>query len=175
MAQLQVQKVNWWHERLADWMLANPDKVLKDAAKEFNCTPQCIYIIRNSDAFQIYWATRSGDYSDALSNKTLEARSSLAVKAAAVAEAALEELGSRLDTAAVTMPIDQLLDISKMGLNALGYKANSKQQASVQVNINAVDSSALQRARERIEQVYGTKVETSNPQTIDAVSVELLD
>lgn len=171
MAKLQVQKVNWWHERLADWMLANPDKHLKEAAKEFDVTPTAIYLIHNSDCFQIYWATRTDDYSKALEGQTIERTTALQQKAAAVAEAALEELGDRLTTQGTVIPIGTLLDISKMGLTAAGMTANKKTGApTVNINLNAVDPTALERARKRIEELHGQKVEEARAREQDAIA-----
>lgn len=154
--QLQVQKVNWWHERFADWLLANPDKSVKDAAKEFNCSVQTLYIIKNSDSFQIYWATRSGDFSNALQSSTIEAKSAAMEKAAAVAEQALDEIGRRIETIGEVMPMGQLIDISNMGLKSLGYgtKGANNQAPNVTVNFGAVDPAMLERARERLRSKF---------------------
>lgn len=174
MATNQVQKVNWWHERLADWMIANPQANIKDAAKEFNCSVQALYLIKNSDAFAIYWATRSGDFSEALKNKALDHTTAVMEKTAAVTDQALDALGARLANQAEVMPIDQLIDISNMGLKALGYKA-SKNSSTPGVTINnfAVDPAALERARERIKSQFGTEAE--KPKVLEVVDVEVIE
>lgn len=159
MGQLQVQKVGWWHERLADWMIANPHRHLKEAAKEFDVSPVTIYLIKNSDAFAIYWATRSGDFSEALKNKAIDHTTAVMEKTAAVTDQALDALSERLDKQAEVMPIGQLIDISNMGLKALGYKAakNAPAGAGVQINLGMVDPVALARAREKLKREHGTE------------------
>lgn len=160
MAALQIQKINWWHERLADWMIANPEKNLKEAAKEFDVTPQSIYIIKNSDAFQIYWGTRSGDFSKALEQATRDHRTSVSEKAAAVTNQALDALADRLDTTSDVLPIQNLIDISNMGLKHLGYGTKGQQAGGgVNVQVNMVTAEALERARARMKQVYSVEAE----------------
>lgn len=174
MATNQVQKVNWWHERLADWMIANPQANIKDAAKHFDCSVQALYLIKNSDSFAIYWATRSGDFSEALTKKAIDHTTAVMEKTAAVTDQALDALSSRLEKQAEVMPVDQLIDISNMGLKALGYKA-SKQAGTPGVTINnfAVDPAALERARERIKSQYGT--ETEKPKALEVVDAEVVE
>lgn len=145
MGQLQVQKVNWWHERLAEWMLANPDKNLKDAAPVFNVTPTAIYLIHNSDAFREYWAKMSGAVSKGIADPIVE-------KCRAAAEVALDELIPKL-TLPGTTP-EMLLDTANTMLQRLGYSANAAGGGpAVQVNVNTVDPAALAAARERVLQI----------------------
>ena len=171
MATNQVQKVNWWHERLADWMIANPNKNIKDAAKEFDVTVQALYLIKNSDAFAIYWSTRSGDFSEALKNRAIDHTTAVMEKTAAVTDQALDALSARLESQAEVLPIGQLIDISNMGLKALGYKASKNAPAGAGVVINnfAVNPEALERARSRMKQQYGT--EAAEPRKLEVVDV----
>lgn len=158
----QVQKVGWWHERLADWMLANPELTLGDAAQHFQCSRSHLSIIKNSDAFRIYWATRSGDYSNALTERSVDILVGIKEKTAAVTEMALDELARRLDTAGEVMSMDHLLDISKMGHKALGYTAQANQQSpTVNVNIatGLVSAADLERAREKALEKFGVRAE----------------
>lgn len=145
MGQLQVQKVGWWHERLADWMLANPDKSLKDAAPIFNCTVTTIYLIHNSDAFREHWAKVSGAVSKGIADPIVE-------KCRAAAEVALDELIPKL-TLPGTTP-EMLLDTANTLLQRLGYSANANGGGpAVQVNVNTVNPAALAAARERVLQI----------------------
>lgn len=163
MAQsLQVKNISWWHERFADWMLANPELTLGDAAKHFNCTRTHLSIIKNSDAFKIYWATRSGDFSNALVDKATDTILNLKDKAAAVTELALDELNRRIELAPEAIGMDTLIDISQMGLKSLGYGAKAAQQSpTVNVNIatGLVSAEDLAKARARALESYGVKAQ----------------
>src|SRR5690606_26792995 len=55
---MQLKTVNWWHQQLADWMFLNPDKPLKDAARIFGTSVNYLYLVKNSDAFKVYWSER---------------------------------------------------------------------------------------------------------------------
>jgi hypothetical protein len=97
----QIAKVNHWHERLADWLIANPDKPLSEAAKAFNKTQPWISTVIHSHAFEDYFRLRSEAYS-----------ASVLDKAAGVAGQALEALGERLATEAKVLPINTLLEVA---------------------------------------------------------------
>src|SRR5262245_8940343 len=86
---VQVQKVNWWHERLADYMIAHPDHTLGQIAAVFNKSPVWISIIKNSDVFIDYWKKRSAGHSKAVTTD-------IKAKAFANAEMALDLLSEKL-------------------------------------------------------------------------------
>lgn len=158
----QVQKVGWWHERLADWMLANPQLTLGEAAKHFECSRTHLSIIKNSDAFRIYWATRSGDFSNALVEKATDTLTGIQEKTAAVTEMALDAIAARLETCAEVTPMDQLIDISQMGHKALGYGAKANTPSpTVNVNISTglVSAADLEKAREKALEKFGVNAE----------------
>jgi hypothetical protein len=183
MAENQIQKIGWWHERLADWMLANPQLTLGDAAKHFGCTRAWLSVVKNSDCFRIYWATRSGDYSEALVEKSTDMLMGIAEKTAGVTEMALDALAARLETTAEVMTTDHLIDITQMGHKALGYAAKANQQSpTVNVNISTglVSAADLERAREKAMEKFGVKAETPAPArearpAIDATYEEILE
>lgn len=166
MAEQQVQKVNWWHERLADWMILNPDKTLKMAAKDFNVSHAYISIIKNSDSFKVYWAERSSAHSDALT-------ADLISKTGAVAEMALDELMGKLAHEPLSAPF--LLQTADTALRRLGYGVASKQApespqaGQVSVNISVVSGEALAAAREKMRKLHG--VEPSAEVTIEGTAV----
>lgn len=178
---IQIKTIGWWHERLADWMLANPHLTLGDAAKHFEVSRSWLSIVKNSDCFKIYWATRSGEFSGVLTEKVTDSIMDLRNKTAAVTELALDELSRRLDGAPEAIPTDTLLDVSQMGLKALGYGAKAA-SASPTVNVNIstglVSADDLAKARQRALEGYGlnaesTKLETKPTQNvIDAEVVE---
>lgn len=145
MGQLQVQKVNWWHERLAEWMLANPDKDLKAAAVVFNVTPTTIYLVHNSDAFREHWAKVSGRVTKGISDPIVE-------KCRAAAEIALDALMPKLQLP--TASAELLLDTANTLMQRMGYAATAGGPA-VQVNVNTVDPAALAAARNRVIEITG--------------------
>jgi hypothetical protein len=171
-----IRTVNWWHERLAEWMLANPEKFIKDAAKEFQTSASYLYQIKNSDAFKIYWQEVSKGVKDDVKKAVVEGAGSLTGRAAAVSTQALDALAVRLDLQAQVMPVDTLIDISNLGLKSLGYAASKNNSApSVTVNVNAVDPTALARARERMRQQFGLNSEPANeaPKLIEVTAEEV--
>ena len=160
-----VQKVNWWHERLADWMIANPQASLKDATKVFDCSYQTLYIIKNSDAFRIYWDYRRRQVEAALTGASNEALGGLMNKAAAIADMAMDQLLEQLDSngkaQSVGAPIlahDELRSTADVMLKKLGYGLPQKGgEAPVQQNnVNiTVDANLLREAREKMLQITG--------------------
>lgn len=165
MAQsVQVKSVGWWHERLADWMIANPSLTLGDAAQYFNCSRAYLSVIKNSDCFRIYWATKSGDFSKALNDRAVGDLLSLKEKAQGVAEQALDELAERLELEAKVMPVKQLQDLAEMGLKTAGYGARASDPSpTVNVNVGLVPPEALERARELANKKFGINAEPANP------------
>ncbi len=92
MAQsVQIKRINPWHDRLADWLIANPGRPRSEAAKLFNVTESWLSVVINSDAFQDFFRERSREVSDGVA---LGVREQLA----GVASQALDELGRRLTT-----------------------------------------------------------------------------
>lgn len=154
MGQLQVKKTNWWHERLADWMLANPQCNIKDAAQLFNCHVGTLYLVKNSDAFQVYFRERSDALSSAVSDSTVSALTSLPEKVAALADAALEQLTERVLVKGRDLPVENLTSISDMALRRLGYgapNAGAQQAPNVTTNVFVANADEVNRARERLE------------------------
>lgn len=176
MAQVQPKSHNWWYDRLCDWLLANPEKTLGDAAKEFNVTQSWLSVIKNSDSFKAYYAERSAAYSKELQSASVATLVGVKEKTAAAAETALDEIQNRLETMGAVMPFSQLLDIAKLNLATSGYTAQSKGPVQqVNVNIGTVGRDELERARERMRQVGGAAptalpAESRSPLAISLVS-----
>lgn len=150
MSATQIKNVGWWHERLADWLIANPHSTLAEAAKFFDCSRAWISIVKNSDAFKAFFAERSGNASDAILVGIRE-------KLASVAELALEEMESRLETEAGVMPFAEIEASANLALKGLGYSANAKSAppgVSTSVTVN-VDAALLATAREQRSRLYG--------------------
>lgn len=87
------------HKALADAMILNPKLTGKELALIFDRTPQWVYLVKSSDAFQSYLERRQGELLDPTIKATLEQR------AKAVAMRSMEVLAEKLDR-----PIDAIPD-----------------------------------------------------------------
>lgn len=150
MAEVQIKKVGWWHERLADWLIANPQSKLGDAALFFDCSRAWISIVKNSDAFKAYFAERSQLASDA----TLV---DIKARMTAVAELGLEILQEKLETSGSVLPMEEVRETTALALKGLGYTASSRSAPpSVSTSVAVVvDAELLARAREHRSRLYG--------------------
>lgn len=175
MAQsIQVKKIGWWHERLADWMIANPDRSLGDAAAHFNCSRAWLSIVKNSDCFKIYWSTRSGDFSTTLNDRAVDTLMGIKEKTAGVTEMALEQLASRMELTGDVMPVATLLDVANLGLKSLGYQAKAASAApTVNVNVGLVSAEDLARAREKAQAQFNLKAEVRREQAEAKAPIEV--
>lgn len=150
----EVKKISWWHERLADWMVTNPDKTMKDAAVYFNCSAGWLSVLKNSDTFKAYWAGRSADASEKILGD-------IVAKTGAVAEMALDKLLVKLESPNEVLPAPFLLQAMDTSLKRLGYGAPAAVaagvQANVTVNIGTVSSEALASARQKLRTLHGVE------------------
>lgn len=151
MAQsVQIKKVSWWHERLADALIAFPEKRLTDIAKMMNCSLPWLSIVKNSDVFKDYWTLRSEAHSEAVTAGIKE-------KSFAVAEMCLENLSEkvaeRMDAGIMT--ISESLDVFDTMLKRFGPAAGGPGTAPVNLNLNLglVTQEQLASAREKMRKV----------------------
>lgn len=146
---MQVAKVNPWHQRLADWFIANPTANLNETAKHFSKTPSWISIVKNSDAFQDYFQKLSLAHSEAMAQTVRE-------KTLALGDQAVSQLQEQMDLAAATgaqLPAATLIDIADMALKRTGHgEARSAGPAAV-VNIGLVSREELDRHRRSMREV----------------------
>lgn len=78
------------HDRIIDFMLANPEATNREVAAQFGFQPQSISIIINSDAFQARYTKRKTELIDPILAASIESR--LKVLAAVSAEIVAEQL-----------------------------------------------------------------------------------
>lgn len=163
MTKWNPKTIAWWHEHLADWMLSNPDRDLREAAAIFNCTVNYIYMLKNSDSFQAYWQHRRAEHAAKLSDHVVEHTSGLSQKISAVADMALDQILSQLEkndlaqaAGAPVIPHDELRSTADMALKKLGYGLPQAAPAvgGTQVNVT-INSDLLAVARERMKQLHG--------------------
>jgi hypothetical protein len=107
----------WWYPAIADWMLRNPGRPMKDCAAELGKAENTIYMIAGTDMFRDYLAKRRAMYRE-------QHDFALVSKVTQVAEASLDLILDRLDKKRDAVPMD-LLD-------RLGYGA--KPAPMVQIN-----------------------------------------
>lgn len=150
----QVQKMAWWYWSFIDWMIANPAANIKDAAPLYNVTPQCLYIIKNSDAFKRHFDNRVKEISQGLNVEVVGAFSGLAEKTAALAELTLDALSEKVQSQGKDMLTAELTSVAELTLKKLGYGAPETPGApltSVTVNVVQANADALAKARQRLE------------------------
>jgi hypothetical protein len=150
MAEVQVKKISWWMERLCDWMIAHPEKRLKDAAKEFGVTQAWLSVVKNSDVFKELFAKRS----EQLSLGVVE---TVRDKLTAGTEMALDHLNKKIELEGEFLPIKDLMDVVDLGLNRLGYGANKSMPAPVSVVAQNVliTQGDLAAARQKVMEASG--------------------
>ena len=171
--------VHPWYERFADWILANPDKNISDAAPFFNCHVNTLYIIKNSAAFQKYFQERSARISKEIENGMVAKLTGMVDKAEGLAEMALDELSHRVEKKGRDLPIGDLLSVADLTMKKLGYGVTPVGAVpGVQINLNSVTPEDIERARnkmlERQSQVPATQPEqAAGPVTIDITPEEV--
>lgn len=142
----QIKKVNHWHERLCDWLIANPGAPQNEAAKYFQKTPAWISTVINSDAFQDYYRERSLATSNAVVVD-------LKAKMLGATDMAVSEIQRRLSTPQA-MTTDELLAVTDtMSKRAMPAQASQGGPAVQQILIVSKDDLAAARAamRQRFE------------------------
>jgi hypothetical protein len=141
----------WWYWSFIDWMIANPAANIKDAAPLFNVTPQCLYIIKNSDAFKRHFDIRVKEISTGLNMEVVGAFSDVASKTAALAEQTLDALSEKVQSKEVLT--QDLISVAELTLKKLGYDAPAPQGPGTSVNVTVISANAdaLAKARARLE------------------------
>lgn len=149
---VQPAKQNWWYDSFIDWMLKNPDKTIKQAAAEFDVTPQWLYVLKNSDVFKRALEERRAKHSDMISTSVIE-------KVGALADMAVDHLIDKFAEAEVEgkpLPIKFVKDTAEFALEKLGYTGKTPSApmvpAQVAVQVNVVSPELLAEARARLRQ-----------------------
>lgn len=148
-ASAQIQKVNWWHERLADAMIANPHATLGEIAAALNRTQAWISTVKNSDVFIDYWRQRSAQHS-------AEVTGAIKAKGFAATELALDQILTKLDTpAAELIPIETLLSVVDTNMKRFGYNPTTSVAPVLNINLGATTPEQLAEARARLRDRSG--------------------
>lgn len=151
MAAVQIQDVNAFHKQLALYMIAHPDHRLTQIAKHFSKTPSWISIVRNSDAFKVYY--------DKLVDKQLKNIDPILQSTQAMTDLALDHLNHKLETLGDVLTVKELSEVAELGLKRLGFGADLKGPHGPAIHVHnevvVVDRGELREARERMAEVHG--------------------
>lgn len=127
---LTTRKMRWWHESLADLMLAHPQLSQKEIAQHFGRTPATIGLIMGSDSFRAYFRQRRAKFNELHDIVTRD-------KILNIADASMDLMLERLDKKRDSIPLELLSKITETSLKSLGYGEQRPAQTVVQVNNSA--------------------------------------
>lgn len=151
---VQIKQVNPWHAQLALYMVANPSSTLEQTARHFKRTSAWISIVRNSDAFKVYYQN--------MVNRQLDNMDPLTQGTQAMTDIALEKLNKKLEDIGDQLSVTELKEVADMGLKRLGFGASLGARAPSQpaVHLHAagvvvVDRGDLESARQRMAEAHG--------------------
>ena len=163
MAKQQLQKVNWWHESIIDWMLENPHAQLCECAVYFEKTPGWISVVINSAAFQDLLASRKLLHAHMVSMTLTEKLEGIAHRSLESLEKAMKDTEDK-----ALMSVGCARDTAEMSLKMLGYSARSPgainilAQKGAQVTVGQATPEALARARENMKNVTHPEITEGN-------------
>lgn len=139
----------WWYGNIADWMLRNPGKPLKDCAAELRKAENTIYYITQTKVFRDYYARRRLEW-------TREHDATLRSKLTQVAELALDSVAEKLTKQRDKVELPFLTTLVETSLDRLGFAPNKTPAVQVNVGDNrtqvvqlpgSVSATALEEAR----------------------------
>lgn len=134
---LRSKPVKWWHESIADDMLAFPMDTQRERAKRLGYSENYLSMIVNSDMFKAYFAQRRLAHQEQL-------KENLVGKTTEAAGKALDLLLETMDQKRTAIPFDKLADFADKSLGRLGY-GNGGKAAPVQVNVDARTAVAVSK------------------------------
>lgn len=145
MAETQIQSISHMHDQIMNWLIANPEKLLRDCARHFNITQAWLSIVIHSDVFQAKFRERQDYVFRAVAADVPE---KLRAAASMVTDQLMEQLENNRDK-------DYTLDAFDKILHRAGYAPASARNGggpgmNVQVNNYTVDKALLAEARARI-------------------------
>lgn len=140
-------KLRQWHEMLMDFMLLNPRATQIEIAEHFDCHPQTISNVVNSDLFKMKFDQRKQSFQARVDGTAIER---LQGKLAGVAERALDVLDEKIQAERLSLGIDAVKESAEMVLKSLGYGLQKPAAHATNVQVNLTVSKAdLTEARDR--------------------------
>ena len=142
------KKVNWWYEHIVTWMLANPEKSLRECAADHNVTQPWLSTVIHSDAFRDYAGRRLKHHHSLVSADILE-------RVEALGDLSLDVLTERIENQRDDVPLGLVRETADMALKAMGYggRAGIDLRGAKNVQVALVDPVALAQARKRLRKV----------------------
>ncbi len=158
---VKVQDVCWWHDTIADWLVANPHKKVRHCAEELQVSLSWISCVVNSDAFKELLRKKSLEQKFAATMTTEE-------RLRAVADNALDQIDDTLQAAQGGIAMQTLNDVAETSLKALGYGNRNAGPAVListgETTVFMIGKGDLAEARERIRVKQSPKdITNANP------------
>ena len=148
MACKQLNRLEYWHHDLIDWLLAHPEMSGREVAAHFDVSHVWISIVKNSLVFQTEFERRREMISRSVG-------ADIAERATALAHVSLDVMTDRIGRDGRTMPMRELCNVAAMSLKMLGLgvpRGRGASRSPVTVNVGHVDANMLEAAREKIRQ-----------------------
>jgi hypothetical protein len=165
MANDKVQYISHTHDQVMNWLIANPDRPLRECADHFKYTQSWLSILIHSDAFQAKFKERQDAVFTAVMQDT-------PAKLKALADIAVEQLADKLTT---NTDKKFALDAFDKIMHRAGYApASQKNPNGMQVtqnNLYMVSADALKSAR---ESMAPRPAEIHQPDLLNVVESEVL-
>ncbi len=150
MAEVQINKMSWWHKSIVDWELEHPDRKLGECALEMGVTESWLSTIRNSDIYREYEALRRIEHNENVSKSVIEQVDELAGTALGV-------LNERIKNERDKIGLGVVIDAGGMALKALGFGPKHGGRGGdgpqVVIQLGAASPELLERARGAMKQV----------------------
>ena len=149
----QLKRLEHWHHRLIDVLLAHPEKSGRQVAAHFGVSAVWISIVKNSPIFRAEFERRRE-----MISRTVEA--DIATEATAVAKLSLAELRERIARGGDDVSWRELLDAATMGLKMLGYPERRTEVGSPgpgRGDFGRVDAKLLREARDDMRARQGIR------------------
>jgi hypothetical protein len=151
MSGYQIQKVNDWHQALADFIIQYPQARNKEIAHHFQVSVQWVGMIRRSDAFQELMRSRREVHRELVSASVIN-------KVEALADQAIDEISRQMEQG--NIPIEHVKDVAAMSLKAMGFGGDKSGPAVVNNTVVVADREALAEARAKLIAQRDRLVET---------------
>lgn len=143
----RFQSLEWWHPAVADWMLMNPDKIMRDCARHFNVSENYISLLTGSDMFKSYFEKRRSELIGEVRKTTMDRLKGLA-------DSTIDCLSERIARERDTIALVEVRETMDSVLKACGYgqPKDARNAAPVVNNVIVLSADDLARARELMQQ-----------------------
>jgi hypothetical protein len=165
MANDKVQNISHTHDQIMNWLIANPERPLKECADYFHYSQTWLSILIHSDAFQSKFKERQ----DAVFTQVMQ---DTPAKLKALADIAVEQLADKLTT---NTDKKFALDAFDKIMHRAGYAPASQKNPNgtniTQNNLYMVSADALKSAR---ESMAPRPADLNQPDTLNVIEGEVL-